>query len=137
MAGILISLLLSLLVWSLLDTRRRALELGWRMSRRYRESEERFRALNEMMPALVLLADVEDGRITYVNQAGRSLLGDPLDRRCTCRDCSRMRSGALCWCSRACPAAAMPRRCCAMARTAGSGPACRFPGSIWMVAINW
>lgn len=73
-----ISILLSLLVWSMLNTQRRALDLGWRMSRRYRESEERFRALNEMMPALVLLANVGDGRITYINQAGRGLLGDPV-----------------------------------------------------------
>jgi diguanylate cyclase (GGDEF)-like protein len=78
LAGVPISLLLSLLAWSVLNTQRRALDLGLRMSRRYRESEERFRALNEMMPALVLLANVEDGRITYLNHAGRRLLGDPL-----------------------------------------------------------
>ena len=78
LAGVPISILLSLLVWSVMNTQRRALDLGWRMSRRYRASEERFRALNEMMPALVLLADVGNGRITYLNHAGRSLLGDPL-----------------------------------------------------------
>jgi diguanylate cyclase (GGDEF)-like protein/PAS domain S-box-containing protein len=77
-AGVLVSVLLGLLVWSLASTQRRALQLGWRMSRRYRESEERFRALNELLPALVLLADVEDGRITYANQAARDRLGRPL-----------------------------------------------------------
>lgn len=77
-AGVLISVLLGLLVWSFVSTQRRALHMGWRMSRRYRESEERFRALNELLPALVLLADVEDGRITYANQAARDRLGHTL-----------------------------------------------------------
>ena len=74
--GLLASLLLALLVWSVATTRRRALELGWDMSRQYRESEERFRALNDRLPALVLLADAHDGRITYVNQAARQRLGE-------------------------------------------------------------
>ncbi|MCP1373090.1 bifunctional diguanylate cyclase/phosphodiesterase [Dyella lutea] len=77
-AGLLISLLLALLVWSVAGTQRRAMELGWRMSRRYRESEERFRALNELLPALVLLADANEGRVTYANRAARDRLGDPL-----------------------------------------------------------
>jgi diguanylate cyclase (GGDEF)-like protein len=75
-AGLLASLLLALLVYSVVSTRQRALELGWRMSRRYRESEERFRALNELLPALVLLAEVDGGRITYANQASRDRLGE-------------------------------------------------------------
>ncbi len=75
-AGLLITLLLTLLVWSLVNTRQRALELGWRMSRRYRDSEERFRVLNEQLPALVLLADADSGRIHYANQASRDRLGD-------------------------------------------------------------
>lgn len=74
--GLLASALLALLVWSVATTRRRALNLGWRMSRRYRESEERFRALNELLPALVLLANSDDGRVTYANQAARARLGD-------------------------------------------------------------
>lgn len=77
-SGLVISLLLALLVWSVSGTQQRALELGWRMSRRYRESEERFRALNELLPALVLLADAGDGRVTYANQASRDRLGDAL-----------------------------------------------------------
>ena len=75
-AGVLASVLLALLVYSVVGTRQRALELGWQMSRRYRESEERFRALNELLPALVLLAEVEGGRITYANHASRDRLGD-------------------------------------------------------------
>src|SRR3546814_4794467 len=65
-----------MLVYSMVNTRQRALELGWQMSRRYRESEERFRALNELLPALVMLADADGGRITYANQASRNRLGD-------------------------------------------------------------
>ena len=74
--GLLTSVLLALLVGSVATTRNRALELGERMSRRYRESEERFRALNDLLPALVLLARAEDGRIAYANQASRQRLGD-------------------------------------------------------------
>jgi diguanylate cyclase (GGDEF)-like protein len=76
--GLLASLLMALLVWSVATTRRRALDLGWRMSRQYRESEERFRALNDRLPALVLLADGRDGRISYANQAARHRLGEPV-----------------------------------------------------------
>lgn len=74
--GLLASVLLAALVWSVARTRRLALELGSRMSRRYRESEERFRVLNELLPALVLLARRDDGRITYANQASRARLGE-------------------------------------------------------------
>jgi diguanylate cyclase (GGDEF)-like protein len=48
-AGLLVSIMLALLMWSVMRTRHRAQELGWRMSRRYRESEERFRGLNELL----------------------------------------------------------------------------------------
>ncbi|WP_449426619.1 CHASE domain-containing protein [Rhodanobacter lindaniclasticus] len=74
--GVLASVLLALLVYSIVGTRQRALELGWAMSRRYRESEERFRALNELLPALVVLADADGGRITYANRASRDRLGE-------------------------------------------------------------
>ncbi|MEJ7745373.1 MAG: EAL domain-containing protein [Luteimonas sp.] len=73
--GLIASLLLALLVWSVATTRRRAIDLGWQMSRRYRESEQRLRSLNEMMPALVLLARMDTGRIDYANQAARERLG--------------------------------------------------------------
>ena len=74
--GLLVSVLLALLVWSAATTRRHALELGSQMSRRYRESEERFRSLNELMPALVLLACADNGRIDYANLAARERLGE-------------------------------------------------------------
>ena len=75
-AGAVISSLLALLLWSLATTRRRAIMLGSRMSARFGESEARFRTLNELLPALVLLADGDDGRIVYANQAARLRLGD-------------------------------------------------------------
>ncbi len=74
-AGCTISVLLALLLLSQATTHRRAVELGRRMSARFGESEARFRVLNELLPALVLLADARDGRIAYANQAARQHLG--------------------------------------------------------------
>ena len=78
--GLLASVLLALLVWSVATTRRRALELGWRMSHRYRESEQRFRTLNDLLPALVLLARADDGRILYANDAACARLGERIEQ---------------------------------------------------------
>ncbi len=78
--GLLASTLLALLVWSVASTRRRALELGWRMSHRYRESEQRFRILNDLLPALVLLARPGGGRIIYANQAACARLGGGIEQ---------------------------------------------------------
>ncbi|MBA3485808.1 MAG: EAL domain-containing protein [Lysobacter sp.] len=79
--GLVASVLLALLVGSIAGTRRRALQLGWAMSRRYRESEERFRALNNLLPALVLLARADNGHVTYANEAARLRLGYDLCSR--------------------------------------------------------
>jgi diguanylate cyclase (GGDEF)-like protein/PAS domain S-box-containing protein len=73
--GLVASVLFALLVGSLVNTRQRALTLGARMSERYRESEARFRALNDLLPALVLLADARTGRIRYANHAAQLRLG--------------------------------------------------------------
>ena len=78
-SGLLASTLLALLVWSVASTRRRALELGWRMSHRFRESEQRFRTLNDLLPALVLLARGDDCAVIYANQAARARLGADVD----------------------------------------------------------
>jgi diguanylate cyclase (GGDEF)-like protein len=66
-------LLLALLVWSLVSRREHALGLAESLSRRYRESEARFRALNEVLPVAVVLSRA-DGHIDYVNEVGRRLL---------------------------------------------------------------
>ena len=75
-----ISVLLALFLWSQATLHRRAVELGRRMSARFGESEARFQALNEMLPALVLVADARDGHITYANRAARTQLGDVAGR---------------------------------------------------------
>jgi len=78
--GALASLLMAMLAWALAGTRARALALARDMAAQFRESEERFRALNDLLPALVLLARVADGRLVYANQACRdrfSLTGQP------------------------------------------------------------
>jgi diguanylate cyclase (GGDEF)-like protein/PAS domain S-box-containing protein len=71
--GAIASTLLGLLVWTGLRTRVRAVVLAGEMTSRYRESEERFRALNELLPALVLLARA-DGQLVYANRAARTRL---------------------------------------------------------------
>ncbi len=75
-SGLLASLLLAALAWSIATTRSRALLLARRMSGQYRESEARFRALNELLPTLVLLARA-DGHLVYANQAARERLALP------------------------------------------------------------
>jgi diguanylate cyclase (GGDEF)-like protein/PAS domain S-box-containing protein len=77
--GVLASLLLAGLVWTTLRTRTHALSQAAQMSARFRESEARFRSLNELLPALVLLAQ-GDGRVVYANRAARDhfgLAGEP------------------------------------------------------------
>ena len=72
--GAIASLLLAALFWSVARTRETALGLAGAMSRRYRDSEERFRALNDLLPAAVLLANARN-EVVYVNLAGRQLFG--------------------------------------------------------------
>ena len=74
--GIVASLLLALLLWSAATMRRRAVTLGRQLAERYRESEERFRTLNDLLPALVLMARADDGRIVYANEAATARLGE-------------------------------------------------------------
>ncbi|MGY3265696.1 bifunctional diguanylate cyclase/phosphodiesterase [Lysobacter sp. HA35] len=78
-AGIAGSVLFALWIAALAGARRRALAVGEAMSRRYRESEERFRVVNELLPALVLLAREDDGRVMYANEAARIRLGENVD----------------------------------------------------------
>lgn len=70
------SLSLALLAWALASTQRRAQALAGRMSRQYRDSEARFRALNELLPALVLMVRRSDHAIVYANEAARDRLGE-------------------------------------------------------------
>ena len=75
-SGVLASLLFAALAWSIATTRTRALTLARTLSRQYRDSESRFRALNELLPTLVLLGR-PDGRLVYANQAARERLALP------------------------------------------------------------
>jgi diguanylate cyclase (GGDEF)-like protein/PAS domain S-box-containing protein len=81
--GSIASLLLAMLLWSIASTRRRALTIGWQMSARFRESEERFRSLNELLPALVLMARASDGVVVYANEAACARLGADVTRNST------------------------------------------------------
>ena len=72
--GVLASVLLATLAWSVAGTRARALALARDMAGQVRQSEERFRVLNELLPALVMLAREDDGRLVYANQACRDRL---------------------------------------------------------------
>lgn len=76
LAGTTTSMLLALFLWSQITSRRRAVALGRDMRQRFGESENRFRVLNDVLPALVLLAEGRGGRITYINQAARRQLGE-------------------------------------------------------------
>ncbi len=78
----------ALLAWSVAGTRARALALARDLSSQYRQSEERFRVLNELLPALVMLAREDDGRLVYANQACR-------DRLSIGDDATRFRLGDL------------------------------------------
>lgn len=75
LGGAIASLLFAALVWSLVGTRARALRLAHNYSVQFRESEARFRALNELLPALVLLIRGRELQIAYANQAARRSLG--------------------------------------------------------------
>ena len=73
--GVLASLLMATLAWSIAGTRSRALALASDMAAQYRQSEARFRALNELLPALVMLARADDTSLVYANQACRDRFG--------------------------------------------------------------
>jgi diguanylate cyclase (GGDEF)-like protein/PAS domain S-box-containing protein len=75
LGGLLASVLLASLLWSVAATRRRAVTIGRQMSARYGESEQRFRTLNDLLPALVVMAHADDGQIIYANQAALARLG--------------------------------------------------------------
>jgi diguanylate cyclase (GGDEF)-like protein/PAS domain S-box-containing protein len=74
LGGVLASVLLAGLVWSLMRTRSRALDMAEQWSAQYRDSEARFRSVNELLPALVLLAR-PDGSIVFANRAARAHFG--------------------------------------------------------------
>ncbi|HET6603461.1 MAG TPA: EAL domain-containing protein [Xanthomonadaceae bacterium] len=76
--GAIASTLLALLVSTQSQARKRAEEVAARRGLQARESEKRFRALNELLPTAVLLARAQDGALVHANQAAREMFGlDP------------------------------------------------------------
>lgn len=74
LAGMAISLLLFLLVWSLVRTRARALTLASRMTTALRERNERLREITATLGEGVIVQDA-DGVITFANPAATEHLG--------------------------------------------------------------
>lgn len=73
--GVLSSMLLATLVAALLCGRERAERMAARVVRQHQETESKFSALNELLPALVMLVGSRDGRVRQANHAARDRLG--------------------------------------------------------------
>ncbi|MFA6314514.1 MAG: EAL domain-containing protein [Sterolibacterium sp.] len=73
--GLLISLLLFSIVWSLATTRDRAVRLAREMTGSLRESEARFRVLVEQAPDAITVYDVDLGRFVDANAQAEKLYG--------------------------------------------------------------
>jgi diguanylate cyclase (GGDEF)-like protein/PAS domain S-box-containing protein len=73
--GLLTSLLLFSIVWSLATTRDRALRLAREMTGSLRESEARFRTLVEQAPDAIVVYDVDLGRFVDANAQAEKLFG--------------------------------------------------------------
>jgi CHASE1-domain containing sensor protein len=73
--GMLASLLLFGLAWSLLTSRDRAVSLATRMTEGLRDSEARARIVGEMLPIPMLTARLEDGAIITMNRRAVELFG--------------------------------------------------------------
>src|SRR5207249_7150180 len=77
-AGLLATLLLSGVLYTLSLSRNRALKLAARMTKDLRETEERFRLITESASDLIVLIDPQ-GRRIYANPAYGRLFGDKKD----------------------------------------------------------
>jgi diguanylate cyclase (GGDEF)-like protein/PAS domain S-box-containing protein len=78
LVGVLASLLLFLITWSLATTRQRTLALANRMTTAIKESETRLREITATLEEGVYVQDSE-GRITFVNPEAQKLLGWSLE----------------------------------------------------------
>ena len=82
--GLVFSLLLSLLTYSLLNARFKALQLADRLTLDLRESEKNFRTFFDTMDYIILVSS-QDGNICYSNPAASKKLGysqDELEKMC-------------------------------------------------------
>ncbi len=73
-AGVLISLLLFAITWSMAHTRARALQLAGKMTATLRDRKAQLREITSTLGEAVLVEDPQ-GRITFVNPAAVELLG--------------------------------------------------------------
>ncbi len=73
--GIVISLLLFAVMWSLLSMRRRAVLLAERMTRSLSESEQKYRLITENASDVIWLLDVDTQRFLYVSPSVERLRG--------------------------------------------------------------
>ena len=73
--GLLASMLLFAIAWSLATTRNRALRLARNMTKSLRESEARFRVLVEQAPDAIVVYDVDQGRFVDANAQAEKLFG--------------------------------------------------------------
>ncbi|KAF0163479.1 MAG: PAS/PAC/Chase sensor-containing diguanylate cyclase/phosphodiesterase [Rhodocyclaceae bacterium] len=73
--GLLTSLLLFSIVWSLATTRDRALRLAREMTGSLRESEARFRTLVEQAPDAIVVYDMDESRFVDANAQAERLFG--------------------------------------------------------------
>ena len=74
-AGVLASLLLFAIAWSLATTRDRAMRLAREMTSSLRDSEARFRVLVEQAPDAITVYDMDLGRFVDANPQAEKLLG--------------------------------------------------------------
>ncbi|MDP2826670.1 MAG: EAL domain-containing protein [Sulfuritalea sp.] len=73
--GLLTSMLLFAIAWSLATTRDRAVRLAHDMTRSLRESEDRFRVMVEQAPDAIAVYDVDLGRFVDANVQAEKLFG--------------------------------------------------------------
>ena len=73
--GLLTSMLLFTIAWSLATTRDRAVRLAHDMTRSLRESEDRFRVMVEQAPDAIVVYDVDRDRFVNANAEAEKLFG--------------------------------------------------------------
>jgi len=78
--GILVSLLLFAIAWSLATNRERAVAIARQMTQALRDSETRYRQMFEKNHSVKLLIDPADGAIVDANPAAVEFYGYPLER---------------------------------------------------------
>jgi PAS domain S-box-containing protein len=74
-----VSLLLTIIMWSLASTRSRAIRLAAEMTRTFRESERRFRELAENIDQVFFIAEPDYSRFHYLSPAFEAIWGREIE----------------------------------------------------------